>query len=48
MNFFAMDGTRELVEEFQPDVMVVAYSMQMLRDDSYEFQAADADQDVSA
>jgi len=38
----------ELVEEFQPDVMVVAYSMQMLRDDSYEFQAADADQDVSA
>lgn len=28
----------EWVEKYQPDVVVVAYSMQMLRDDQYEFQ----------
>ena len=28
----------ELIEEYHPDAVVVAYSMQMLRDDEYEFQ----------
>jgi len=28
----------ELVERYKPDVVVMAYSMQMLRDDAYEFQ----------
>ena len=28
----------EMIEEYHPDAVVVAYSMQMLRDDEYEFQ----------
>ena len=28
----------EWVEEYNPDAVVLAYSMQMLRDDAYEFQ----------
>ena len=29
---------QEWIEQCKPDAVVVAYSMQMLRDDAYEFQ----------
>ena len=29
---------KEWIDQVQPDVVVCAYSMQMLRDDAYEFQ----------
>lgn len=43
-NVVSMDMRRantpfdKLVEDYAPDVVVVAYSMQMLRDDAYDFQ----------
>ena len=43
-NVIGMDMRRtgtsfeQLVEKYEPDVVVVAYSMQMLRDDAYDFQ----------
>jgi len=31
-------GVTDWVEKYDPDIVIVAYSMQMLRDDQYEFQ----------